>query len=213
MARNKFPEETIKQILDVASELFLEKGYDNTSLQDIIDKTHLSKGAIYHHFKSKEDIFESICDRLGEENAEMLAKIRNDQNLNGIEKLQKLFKTALDSMNHEIALTLSPNLLDNPRFLAMEIKQIYEIVAPQFIEPILEEGISDRSIEVEYPAETAEAIMILSNIWLNPLARNTKADNTENRFIVFNNLLTGIGIKLMDDELMDKFISTSLNKK
>ena len=37
--------------------LFFEKGYDNTSIQDIIDGLGgLTKGAVYHHFKSKEDI-------------------------------------------------------------------------------------------------------------------------------------------------------------
>ena len=47
MARNKYPEETVKLILDVATHLFVEKGYDATSLQDIINETKLSKGAIY----------------------------------------------------------------------------------------------------------------------------------------------------------------------
>ena len=56
MARNKYPEETVKLILDVSTKMFCEKGYDNTSLQDIINETKLSKGAIYHHFDSKEDI-------------------------------------------------------------------------------------------------------------------------------------------------------------
>src|SRR5699024_5951446 len=60
MARNKYPEETVKLILDVATHLFFEKGYDATSLQDIINETKLSKGAIYHHFSSKEEIFEAI---------------------------------------------------------------------------------------------------------------------------------------------------------
>ena len=52
MARNKYPEETVKLILDAATHLFVEKGYDATSLQDIINETNLSKGAIYHHFSS-----------------------------------------------------------------------------------------------------------------------------------------------------------------
>ena len=47
MSRNKYPEETVKLILDTAAKLFAEKGYDETSLQDIIDRTNLSKGAIY----------------------------------------------------------------------------------------------------------------------------------------------------------------------
>ena len=54
MARNKHPEETVNLILDVAFHLFMEKGYEHTSIQDIIDQLGgLSKGAIYHHFKSK----------------------------------------------------------------------------------------------------------------------------------------------------------------
>ena len=62
MARNKHPEETVNRIVDVASRLFLEKGYNQTSIQDIVDHLgSLSKGAIYHHFKSKEE----ISDRCG----------------------------------------------------------------------------------------------------------------------------------------------------
>ncbi len=57
MARNKYPEETVRKILDTAERLFIETGYDRASLQEIIDETGLSKGAIYHHFASKEDIF------------------------------------------------------------------------------------------------------------------------------------------------------------
>ena len=61
MSRNKYPEETIKLILDAATRLFTEKGFEKTSLQDIMNQTKLSKGAIYHHFTSKEDIFIKIC--------------------------------------------------------------------------------------------------------------------------------------------------------
>ena len=56
MARNKYPEVTVERILDVSQRLFLEKGYDNTTIQDIVDQLGgLSKGAVYHHFKSKEE--------------------------------------------------------------------------------------------------------------------------------------------------------------
>ena len=52
MPRNKYPEQTVEKILDAAALLFLQKGYQNTTLQDIIDATKLSKGAVYHHFRS-----------------------------------------------------------------------------------------------------------------------------------------------------------------
>ena len=54
MARNKYPEITEKRILDAALKLFMEKGYEQTTIQDIVNELgDLSKGAVYHHFKSK----------------------------------------------------------------------------------------------------------------------------------------------------------------
>ena len=60
MARNKHPEQTVQKILDVSLKLFGEKGYEKTTIQDIVDALGMSKGAIYHHFKSKDDIIEAL---------------------------------------------------------------------------------------------------------------------------------------------------------
>ena len=77
MARNKYPEETINKILDVAAQLFLEKGYEHTSIQDIVNNLGgLSKGAIYHHFKSKEDILDGVMDKLYQNNENELEHIK-----------------------------------------------------------------------------------------------------------------------------------------
>ena len=54
--------DTKVMILKVALQLFMENGYKRTSYQDLIKKTGLSKGAIYHHFKSKEEILTSVFD-------------------------------------------------------------------------------------------------------------------------------------------------------
>ena len=65
MARNKYPEVTEERILEAAQRLFLEKGYDNTTIQDIVDQLGgLTKGAVYHHFKSKEEILDKVSDRM-----------------------------------------------------------------------------------------------------------------------------------------------------
>ena len=68
MARNKHSEETVNLILDTAFSLFMEKGYEHTSIQDLLNNLGgLSKGAIYHHFKSKEEILdEEIIGRMQE---------------------------------------------------------------------------------------------------------------------------------------------------
>lgn len=97
MARSKHPEETVNLILDVAFRLFIEKGYESTSIQDIIDNLGgLSKGAIYHHFKSKEDILVAVTDRMTEESNRILAVIRDRSDLNGKEKLKAIFKESIE---------------------------------------------------------------------------------------------------------------------
>ena len=88
MARNKHPEETVAKILDVALELFFTKGYDNTSIQDIIDNLGgLTKGAVYHHFKSKDEILSAALDRENEALYRELKRIRDDAHMTGAQKL------------------------------------------------------------------------------------------------------------------------------
>ncbi|MEG0214897.1 MAG: TetR/AcrR family transcriptional regulator, partial [Hungatella sp.] len=88
MARNKYPEVTLGRILDVSEQLFLEKGYEHTTIQDIINALgDLSKGAIYHHFKSTEDILSAVVDRLYVSTKDGCAEIQADKSLNGLQKL------------------------------------------------------------------------------------------------------------------------------
>lgn len=205
MARNKYPEETIKLILDTAAQLFLEKGYEKTSLQDIINATHLSKGAIYHHFASKEDIFIQICNRFGQQNAAVLGGIRDDQTLSGCDKLKKVFRVALDSHYNHSVMHMKPYLLDNPRFLALQIKDIYAESAPHYIQPILEQGIADGSIQAEHPKELAEAIMMLSNIWINPLLLPADSEQVAARCTVFMQLTQALGLDLFDEDMIEAY--------
>lgn len=60
----KSGEDTKVMILKVALQLFMENGYKSTSYQDLIKHTGLSKGAIYHHFKSKEVILSSVFEMM-----------------------------------------------------------------------------------------------------------------------------------------------------
>ena len=53
MGRNKYPEQTQERIVDASIKLFIEKGYEQTTIQDILNALNLSKGGLYHHFKSK----------------------------------------------------------------------------------------------------------------------------------------------------------------
>lgn len=63
MRKNKYPEQTKENILVAATQLFMEKGYEQTSIQDILDVTKLSKGGLYHYFKSKDEILEAVMQK------------------------------------------------------------------------------------------------------------------------------------------------------
>ena len=207
MARNKYPEETVRKILDTAEQLFVEKGYDRASLQDIIEATGLSKGAIYHHFTSKQDIFYSVCDRIGQRNSEILRGVRDDATLNGLDKLRAIFKASLQPERQAKMFCMMPYLLDNAKFLATEMRSIFQEVVPIFVEPIIRQGIADGSIQTDHTKELAEAMMLLSDIWINPIFQPTTPDEIKARCAIYNQLFSAFGIsQLIDQEIIDTLI-------
>ncbi|KAB2342172.1 TetR/AcrR family transcriptional regulator [Actinomadura rudentiformis] len=65
--------DTSQRIQDTALELFLEHGYEKTSLREIAERLDVTKAALYYHFKTKEDIVLSLLDRLGTSFDELIA--------------------------------------------------------------------------------------------------------------------------------------------
>jgi AcrR family transcriptional regulator len=72
MAQREPSGATRRRILDVALELFLEQGYDRTSLREIAERLGFSKAALYYHYKAKDDILQALADAL-------LADLRDDR--------------------------------------------------------------------------------------------------------------------------------------
>ncbi|MEF9945275.1 MAG: TetR/AcrR family transcriptional regulator [Lachnospiraceae bacterium] len=204
MARNKYPEVTVARILDVSEQLFLEKGYEHTTIQDIINALgDLSKGAIYHHFKSKEEIIIAVVDRLYVSTKDGCAEIQADKSLNGLQKLRKLFYVSIGNSNQQVAFETMPNFFENPKFLAMQLEQtIYEL-AHKIIEPIICEGIADGSIQTQYPKELAEVVSLLANIWLNPMLFHCTEQEIYNKCMFFKTLLKSLGVDVFDDALAE----------
>ncbi len=211
MARNKHPEETVNLILDVAFQLFMEKGYEHTSIQDIIDHLGgLSKGAIYHHFKSKEDILVAVTDRMTEESNKMLAVIRDRNDLTGKDKLKAIFKESILRPVQEDIFTAAPNLSNNPRLLYSIFRETVDEAAPDYILPIIEQGISDGSIQTDYPAELAQLVMLAANIWMNPMIFDDTVEESYRKFMVFSQMMQGFGLDIVDKELLDRLQELAL---
>ena len=205
MARNKHPEETVRSILDVSFRLFMEKGYEHTSIQDILDHLGgLSKGAIYHHFKSKEDILVAVADKMMSESNRRLAEIMNRIDLNGKEKLKTIFKASLNRRVQEEMFTVAPDMRSNPKLLLSLLQETIEDAAPNYILPIIRQGIEDGSIETDYPEELAELIMLVANVWTNPMIFHCSAEESYRKFIVFGQMLRGLGVDIIDREMSER---------
>jgi len=203
MARNKHPEETVNLILDVSYRLFMEKGYEHTSIQDIINHLGgLSKGAIYHHFKSKEEILEAVSDRITEQSNQMLADIRDCPGMTGKEKLKAIFKSSISRPEQNDIFRAAPDFNHNPRLLFSLIHETIEEAAPMYILPILRQGIEDGSIQADYPEQLAELILLAANVWLNPMMFDNTAEESCRKFMVFSQMLQGFGLDIMDEEML-----------
>ena len=80
-------EERKHEILDIAKELFIEKGYENTSIVNILEKVGIAKGTLYYYFTSKEEILDAIIDRISEKIFYKAQEISKDPSLSVQEKI------------------------------------------------------------------------------------------------------------------------------
>lgn len=207
MARNKHPEETVNLILSVAFRLFMEKGYEHTSIQDIIDHLGgLSKGAIYHHFKSKEDLLVAVTDAMTSESNRMLTVIRDRTDLTGKEKLKTIFKESINRSVQDEIFMVAPDFHRNPKLLFSLMHDTIDNVAPNYILPIIKQGIADGSLETDYPEQLAELILLVANVWMNPMIFNSSPEESYQKFMVFRKMLQGFGLDLVDDEILERLV-------
>ena len=205
MARNKHPEETVNLILEVAFRLFIEKGYEHTSIQDIIEHLGgLSKGAIYHHFKCKEDILVAVSDRMTAESNQMLGAIRDRRDLNGREKLKTIFKESINRPVQNDIFTVAPDFHNNAKLLFSLLHDTMDNAAPNYILPIIRQGISDGSIETDYPKQLAELILLAANVWMNPMIFDSSVEESYRKFMVFRQMMEGFGLDIVDDEMLER---------
>ena len=210
MSRNKYPEVTIERILDVSLKLFLEKGYEQTTIQDIVDELgDLSKGAIYHHFKGKEEIIDAVTTRLFTKD-NPFDKVKNDSRLNGIEKIQKIFENAMINNDRKRLIQFATAILKSPKFLAKQIEECITILAPKFQE-LIEEGVKDGSIHISNPKQAAAILILIINIWLNPAIFSVSEEEYIDKIKYFKIVMDQIGLPIVTDDFINEF-SKTINK-
>ena len=200
MSRNKYPEVTVEKILDAAERLFLERGYERTTIQDIVDELGgLTKGAVYHHFKSKEEILDAVSDRMFFRNDPFEA-VRSRTDLNGLGKLREaILIYNADEESAELTRQTIP-ISKNPRLLVEMLISNRRVLTPRYLE-LIEEGIADGSIHTEYAREIAELLPLLTSLWLLPSIYPATKEQMRRKFDFIGDMLERMGLPIFDGEI------------
>ena len=159
----KTAEERKNEILDVAEELFAQKGYDNASTNDIISKIGIARGTLYHHFDSKEEILDALVDRMTQEGIYRAGTIVEDKNLPILKRLTGvLYCLRVESGARDEIIDQMHKPQNALLHQKMQERLINGVVP--LITQLITEGNKSGIFNTKYPKEAAEMIMIYGNI-------------------------------------------------
>ena len=158
----KEPEMRRAEIINAAMLLFMEKGYLNTTTQDIVDKVNISRGLLYYHFKNKEDILYCLVEQYSDKLLRRIHLIAYDEEKNAIEKIRAFIDETIISSesvtDEESELQKTVDLEENRYMIDKLSHKLIEKLTIYF-ERIINQGISEKVFSVKYPVETVEFLM------------------------------------------------------
>jgi AcrR family transcriptional regulator len=160
----KSPETRRKELLDSSLKLFLQRGYENTTVNDLIAEVGVSKGAFYHYFASKEDLLEALAQRFAQELLVAAKDLLEDPTLNAYERLSGYLERARRTkigLAPAVWATFAPIFRPENLLLYHRLHNaVRSIMTPVFTR-IIEEGIAERSFDAPDARGAAEIILML----------------------------------------------------
>lgn len=150
------------EILDVAQRLVYTKGYEQMTIQDILDDLHISKGAFYHYFDSKGAVLEALVERMVVvEVIPLLMPIMQDPHLTALEKLNRYFDTAVRWKTAKKTFMLEllrvwladENAIVRQKLFTMSVKRVTPLLTE-----IIRQGIQEGVFTTSYPDQVCHVI-------------------------------------------------------
>jgi len=153
----KEPEERKKEILDVAEMLFSAKGYEATTVNDILEAVKIAKGTFYYHFKSKEDVLDALIERRISEGVRKAEEIVVSP-LPVMQKLIAIMMAQKPQTKMQKDFTFALHEKDNAKMHQKSITQYVLHLSP-CIGKVLQEGIDTGILSTPFPYESAEILL------------------------------------------------------
>ncbi len=154
------------ELIDCAQRLFLLEGYEKTTINDVIEATGLSKGAFYHHFRSKEDLLEAIAARFAQQSLALVTSIQENTSLNALQRLNLLlamsreWKTEnLPQLRAMFTTMLRP---ENAMLYLRITNAVFSAMAPT-LAAMIEQGVREDVFDVPDARTAADALLWLGN--------------------------------------------------
>lgn len=159
----KSPDVRTNELIDCAQRLFFERGYENTTVNDVIREAGLSKGAFYHYFASKEALLEALAARMARQSLDEMRPLLDDPSLDAVGRLNTLFANS-----RRMKVGMAPqlkntfNALFKPENIVLyhRIDEALTAVTLPFMTEILRRGQEEGSLDA--PDPEAMALMLLN---------------------------------------------------
>ncbi len=199
MARpvKKTPEEWKNEIMEAAKSLFISKGYEETSVLDIMNMAGGAKGLFYHFFQSKEELMHMLGNQLFFENNPFEA-VRERGDLNGLQKIKLLLLLNRSDEERNQLNIQAVSILKDPHILAAAVEENRRVLTPLWLE-LIEEGRRDGSIQTEYTKELSE-LLPLVNFWMMPSIFPATQEELLHKYRFVTGLFAHMGLPVFDDE-------------
>lgn len=174
----KAPEVRRNEILDCAQALFSERGYEETTVNDVIAAAGISKGAFYHHFPSKQAMLEALAERIARESMALLEGILADASLGAIARMNALLAGA-----RRLQVEAAPetarlfDIISRPGNVVLyhRIERALSAVAAPALARIIAQGMEEGIFRVPDAEAAAEMILQLRNGMYSVLGRTIGA--------------------------------------
>jgi len=163
-SKNLQAEATMNRLVQQAMRLFLEKGYHGTSIDDITQAAGLTKGALYWHFKSKEDLLKKIVDEFEKHFLDGLIRAVEEVNGGALDKFDKYFRynAAFAYYNRELCVsftTLGAELVGAAPAIESEFRRIYKKYQT-FLSTLMLQGKQEKVFKEDLDADLTALVII-----------------------------------------------------
>jgi len=204
MSKEYNSQATIETILSVSAKLFLEKGFDKTSMMDIAKTAGISKGAIYHHFQSKDEIIKSVTERQAQAVKDAMENFLSEtSSLSGKEQLQIILERNFENQKAHYLDDMMSIRMKSAEFVLSYMQSCVNKDSA-FVSEIIKRGIADGSLVTDSPDECAEVFLLLLNVWCDPAVFDCNGEKLSLRLKFLQYLMKSIGIDVLSDGFIEK---------